>query len=155
MNAVWNLTEFSELQQPVVTELVSNSTRRSRRHSFISRSFAVVAFATSLAVMPVHAESSGQQFSVPCVEAAAYSGLEMESPLGTIFADRFSAEWTQAKENELLAQVHAARGKFTKAELEDQTVYSIYFNQHENPSEMADRLTAEQIRKVVRRRKLA
>ena len=56
--------------------------------------------------------------------------------------------------NELLAQLHQTRKTFTKAELEDQTVFSIYFNQHENPSETADRMTAEQIRKIVRQRKL-
>lgn len=154
MNAVWNLTEFSELQEPVVTELVARPSRRPRRHSFLARSVAVVAFASSLAVMPVHAQSTAQEFAIPCVEAAAYSGLEMESPLSALFADRFSAEWTQAKENELLAQLHQTRKTFTKAELEDQTVFSIYFNQHENPSETADRMTAEQIRKIVRQRKL-
>lgn len=155
MSTVWNLTEFSDLQEPVLTEYTPQPKRRRlQRQSVLTRTIGVVALATGLSAIPISAQSTASEFAVPYLEAAAYSGLEQEPPLGAVFADRFNAGWSEPTENALLARVHQATRVFTKAELEDQTVHSIYFNQHDEPSESADKLTAEQIRKIVKKRKL-
>jgi hypothetical protein len=154
MSTIWNLTEFTELEEPVLTEYMPQRKRRSQRQSVLTRSIAVVALATGLSIMPISAQSTRSEFAIPYMEAAAYSGLELEPPLGNVFADRFNAEWSESAENALLAEVHKAKRAFTKAELEDQTVHSIYFNQHDEPSGSGDKLTVDQIRKIVRQKKL-
>jgi len=158
MNKKWNLIDFSEWEEPVLVEFTAQHRHGKRSgHSIFShakRAISVVALATGLAVIPVRAQATAQGFSIPYMETAVYSGPEIEPPLASIFADRFNAEWSQSSEDALLAKAHETSRRFTKSELEDQAVRSIYFNQHDTPSDSADKLTADQIKKIVRQRKL-
>jgi hypothetical protein len=151
---VWNLTDFSDLEEPVLSEYTPRPKCRLQKQSFLTQAMAVVAIATGLSVTSISAHSTAPDFTVPCLEAAAHSGLEQTPPLASLFADRFHDEWTEFAENALLAKVHDTSNAFTKAELEDQTIDSIYFNQHDEPSHSADRLSRDEIREVVRRKKL-
>jgi hypothetical protein len=152
MNTVWNLTEFSELEDRVLTEATGRPRRRRRGQSAFRAVVTVAAAATALAVVPIKAHATTTHFSVPCLEAAA-CGLELEPPLEDLFVGRFSPAWSESDENALLARIHE-RTELAKEDLEDQAVHSIFFNQQDEPSQAASSLSVEEIRRIVKRRKL-
>jgi hypothetical protein len=153
MNTVWNLTELSELEEPVVSEFTTKARLHRGRHSILRGAIQVAVVATALAVIPINSHSTTQEFSVPYLDAAACD-MELKSPLENLFADRFDSKWSQSDENGLLAMACARSKEFTKEELEDQALRSIYFNQHDEPSQSAANLPIEEIRQIIKRRKL-
>jgi hypothetical protein len=154
MTKIWNLTEISELEDPVLATYTT-PLRKRRKSGLTKTAFAVFTTIAAIATtVPVISQVSASVYQVPCsVSAVAHSGIEQEPPLRAMFVDRFDANWSESMENALLAQIEDA-GPFTKAELEEQTVDSIYFGQQEDVSSHADRLSRDQIRGIVRQRKL-
>src|ERR1700733_2162634 len=154
MATTWNLTEFSELEETVLTAYATPLKRHGKK-GLPKAVFAVITTVAAItaAAMPVCAQASGTNFEVPhSVMAVAHSGIEQGPPLRSLFAGRFDAVWSESKENELLASLERAE-TFTKAELEHQTVDSIYFNHHEDVAAEPNRISREESRRTVRPQK--
>lgn len=151
----WNLTEFSELEESVLTSYAIPLKRHVKK--WIPATFFVIITTVAtigVAARSVCARANATTFDVPhSLMAVAHSGIGQEAPLKSLFAGRFNAEWSESTENKLLASLDRDEA-FTKAELEEQTVDSIYFNQQEDMSPQADRISREEIKRIVRQRKL-
>lgn len=155
MTTTWNLTDFSELEESVLTAYATPLKRRGKK-GLPTAFFAVITTVAAItaAAIPLSAHANATTFEVPqSVMAVAHSGAEQSPPLESLFAGRFNADWSEFKERTLLTSLERAEA-FTKAELEEQTVDSIYFNQQEDVSSKAGRISREEIRRIVRQRKL-
>lgn len=154
MTRIWNLTEFSELEDSVLATYTTPLKKR-RMSGLAKTAFAVfTTIAAAATSIPVVSQASASEYGVPCsVMAVAHSNIEQEPPLKALFAGRFDAEWSESMENALLSQLEGV-GPFTKSELEEQAVDSIYFNQQEDVSSHLDKVSREQIKRIVRQRKL-
>ena len=152
----WNLTEFSELEESVLTSYAIPLKRHVKKGIPATVFFAIIITVATIgaAARSVCARANATTFDVPhSLMAVAHSGIGQEAPLKSLFAGRFNAEWSESTENKLLASLDRDEA-FTKAELEEQTVDSIYFNQQEDMSPQADRISREEIKRIVKQRKL-
>jgi hypothetical protein len=151
--AVWNLTEFSELENSVLTRYEHEPGKQSdRRKTFrIGRVLAMVAAATVFTVTNVEA-SSGTFSSPISVMVFAQSGIEQKPPLEHLFA--FGGQLSEELELPLLAKLELGRRVLSKDELYEQAIESIFYNQQEDVSGEADRLSRKEIEKIVKQRKL-
>ena len=156
MTTVWNLTELSELEEPILTTYMALPRKHRPQRGKAVLFGVMVTVAATVSTMVLTPQSNAQMFTIPCsVMAVAHSGIEQRPPLESVFADRFEDDWSEVKENNLLLSLGGMSGTFAKNELEEQAVESIFFNQQEDMSSEVERLSKEEIRKILRQRKLA
>jgi len=153
---IWNLTEFSEIDNSVLTpyeNLQSKTQSIGKRTSKIKRMIVMMAAATTFTVTDVKATPG--TFSAPIASMAfAQSGIEQKPPLDTLFKDRFDKDWSKEEEDALLLKLAGNRKDLDNAELLSQAIDSIFLNQQEDISDSANRLSRTEIEKIVKQRKL-
>ena len=75
--------------------------------------------------------------------------IENKPPLDDLFAGRFNDAWSEEMEDILLARLEVRRKDLTKTELLEQVIDSIFYNQQEDVSEDAERLSRKEIARIV------
>ena len=155
MKTIWNLTDFSELQSPVLTpyeqESIPKKFPRAKRVSRISVAFAMASAAFALTITGVKANSVEFYSPIPAV-AYAQSGEEQKAPLDYLFSLTSDESWTSVIEENLLANLELRRKELSGDELRKQAIGSIFQNQQEDP--FAEKLSIEEVARIVKQRKL-
>ena len=156
----WNLHNLSDFQDSVTEQYATPSRRHSARHSVMRQNFVriavVVAATTALTLNSGFSNATNYQID-PRLGTAVTHGAEItqRSPLETVFSTRSGGHrMSPDVENTLLSRLGERRGAVTKKELLEQTIESIWFNQQEDLSSDAARLSKSEIEKIVRERKL-
>ena len=156
---VWNLTEFSELEERVLSPYEISKVKRSQ-YEIVSATkklvgIAVTATAITMSLGITGIELNDQSFRSPISSVyVAQSGIEQRPPLEEMFAGRFDGEWSTELENMLLETVESNRKELTTAELREQAVDSIFYNQQEGVSGEEERLSREEVEIIVKERKI-
>lgn len=156
---IWNLTEFSDLEECVLTpyDEIEQGDGYKFRHGNPRLGFARMFVATAaLAIYSISGiELNSSTFQSPTTPVHfAQTGTEQGPPLGEMFSSRFDDEWTEHRENRLLEIVESKRKELAMAELKEQAVDSIFYNQQEGVSGRAMRLPREVVERIVKERKL-
>jgi parvulin-like peptidyl-prolyl isomerase len=155
---IWNLTEFSEVQDEVVLSYVHPEHRGRRpRGPRAPRFVTVVACAAvmiaSFVVSALRANSN--VVAIPRAGTAVAQSLpEERPPLDSLFAGGFSSQWTREAENAMLAKIaQQVSPGLEHNDLVERTIDSIFSNQQDELSGGA-RLNRDTVARIVRNRKL-
>lgn len=156
---VWNLTEFSELEDKVVLPFAYSATRRTHRSQRKKQplrmkvAVCAAAFVVTMSIFSVWGNLN--KFTIPSVEMAyAQSAPEVKPPLDSLFENRFDDQWSEAIESELLGIVSKKLAAGPE-ELAECGLDSIYSNQQEDLSTDANRLDRDTIARITSSRKSA
>jgi hypothetical protein len=155
---LWNLSEFSALETPVIesySPAMAHSKRRAPRRgaSRFKIAVSVAALTATFSIGVVNANAFNVSLPLSAV-GVAQSVAEPRPPLAGFFEGRFASEWTEQLENELLTRVETNRLQGSSAPLIEQTIDVVFSNQHEDLSDTtADRLTRDQIAALVKTHK--
>lgn len=154
----WNLTEFSELEDQVVLSYAAS--HRRRRPSGPKKACPILVTACmalwTMGFTIATIQANSPTVSIPRAGMAFAQSLpEEKPPLDHIFANRFDNQWTVAMEEDLLSRI-ALHGEsaVTRFELTERAIDSIFSNQQEKLSGV-NRLSRDEVARIVRARKLA
>ena len=152
---LWNLSNFDELEQPVLvaqppTAALGTPLRRSRGPSTASSlRFAVRVAALTAISCTIMATGSSPILVVPQSAAQVASNVnESRPPLDVIFGGRFAGDWTRAKEDALLAR---AAEKIARPSEQD-LLNLIQSSQQESLSDDVPRLSDDEVLRIIRRK---
>jgi hypothetical protein len=155
---IWNLTEFSEVQEEVVLSYV-HSERHRHRHSGKRRPSlvrVVACAAVLIAGFVVSAlRANSNEVVIPRAGTAIAQSLpEERPPLDSLFAGGFDSQWTRESEARMLAKIAEDVGSgIERNDLVERTIDSIFSNQQDELLGGA-RLSRYTVARIVRSRKL-
>jgi len=156
---LWNLTEFSEVQDQVVLSFAASVKRPASRHRKkkhpvrVSVAVCAAAFVGTLTFFTVHANSNRVAVS-PAGIAIAQSVPVEKPPFDSLFGNRFDHQWTKALEDELLGTANQQLCA-QPDELSGRVIDSVFSNQQEDLSQNVNRLDRDTIARISRGRKKA
>ena len=154
----WNLTEFSELEDSVLTpyENITAARKKPRVISTTSVLATLVVAATVITSLSISGiERNAHEFRYPASSMESFqSSIEKTPPLQEMFSGRFDEAWTPELEDRLLVNIESNRRELSKAELLEQAVDSIFYNQQEDVSGQGERLSREDVKRIVEERKI-
>ncbi|MHB8526657.1 MAG: hypothetical protein ACYDD2_10940 [Candidatus Acidiferrales bacterium] len=155
---LWNLVEFSEIEESVTvpyTEPVKargRTPRASTRFPTVKVALGVVALTLTLHVGV--AQASRPQFLMPKGEvAAAQSMPQPQVPLAAEFTGKFDEIWTPAVELDLLNTLEHRRVRRDAAARLAEQIDAVYANQQEDFSVEVNRLDRNTVGGIIRPRK--
>jgi len=156
---LWNLTEFSEVEDQVVLPFTYPAKRRAQRPQRNRRPFRMTVAVCAAAFVAAMTFSSiwgnSNEVTIPSAEMAyAQSAPEEKPPLDSLFENRFDEQWSEAVEQELLGIVNQ-RLSAGPEELAESALDSIFSNQQEDLTTNVNRLDRDTIARITRSRKSA
>lgn len=158
---LWNLSELSNLEDSVLQPYPEHGAKRlgarlqPRKPSQFRIAVNVAALSLSFSIPYIHTTATTLTLPHSAV-AIAQSIAEPQAPLDReFFQGRFNDQWRLDLENELLLRLETGRLEGNAKPLAEQTVDTVFSNQHEDLSETTNRMSREQIAKLVRSRKMA
>jgi hypothetical protein len=156
---LWNLTEFSEIEDRVVLSFKHTSKHRAHRLQRNKQPFRMMVAVCAAAFVAAMTFSSicgnSNEVLIPSTEMAyVQSAPEEGPPFDSLFENRFDEQWSEAVEQELLGIVNQRR-TVDPAELTERAIDSIFSNQQEDLSTNVNRLDRETIARITRSRNSA
>jgi hypothetical protein len=158
-----NLSEFSELEDSVVTSGSIPMPTLGRRGKTVRKVAKVLlvglgAAAISLAWSIPTCQASNEVFWVPIDSSVINSNVEPErAPLERLFQKRFDSGWTAEEEAAALGKIREfgeePSSDLHAAERQEQTIDTLYYNQHEDLSSPGPGLSREEIARAIQRKK--
>jgi len=157
---LWNLTQFSEVEDQVVLPFKYSAKPRALRPQrnkkllfSVTVAVCAAAFAAALTIYSIRGNSN--DVTIPSAEVAyAQSAPEVKPPLDSLFENRFDDQWSEAVERELLGIV-SQKLSAGPEELAKSALDSIFSNQQEDLSADVNRLDRDTIARISRSRKSA
>ncbi len=154
----WNFSDFSAIEEPVVAAYSGGENvgrpalPASRKHSAFRVALGVVALTVNISLVVLQTNSAKLDLPLSPL-AVAHTVVEEQPPLESFFRNRFTSEWTQEQESKLLMALDQRRSEGASSSLVEQTIDTVFSNQHEDLSEQRNRIGRQEVANLLRGRR--
>ncbi|HYB61249.1 MAG TPA: hypothetical protein VEH50_07200 [Methylomirabilota bacterium] len=159
MKKLWNLTDFSELEEQVLVPGPAVPSQKKLRRSGAWTGLISLGVGAAILMAPVwHAPvnvPTQRVVNVRLEDSVTSYGPLQEAPLAHFFGDRLSADFTAENEGVLLQRLAEFGGAACdKTAQIEQIAETLFYNQHENVSNPGHAVSRAEIVALVKTKKL-